>query len=95
MSAALGRPVLLKMDALQPTGSFKLRGIGACVADAQAAGISKIISSSGGNAGLAAAYAAREVGMSATVVLPNSTPASVADRLRAYGAEAIFHGNHW
>jgi len=79
----------------QPCGSFKLRGIGATVADAAARGASTIVSSSGGNAGLAAAYAARALGLACTVVLPNSTPASVADRLRNYGAEAIFKGDHW
>jgi len=37
---------------------------------------------SGGNAGLAAAYGARELGVPATIILPQSTPAFVADKLR-------------
>jgi len=53
------------------------------------------VSSSGGNAGLAAAYAAQAVGLPATVVLPESTAPWVADRLEDYGAKAIFHGRFW
>lgn len=97
LSAALGagRHVYLKMDALQPPGSFKIRGIGLTIARAVAKGAERVVSSSGGNAGLAAAYCARALGVDCTVVVPQSTPYFIVDRLRAYGAEAMVHGSVW
>lgn len=88
LSAALGTgaPVFLKMEALQPCGSFKLRGLGAAAQAAVAGGATRLVSSSGGNAGLAVAHAARALGVPATVVLPRSTPDFVRRRLEAYGA---------
>jgi len=83
------------MDCLQPPGSFKIRGIGRTVQQAVAAGAECIVSSSGGNAGLAAAYAARSVGVPATVVLPTSTPQEVHRRLHNYGAKVLVHGDVW
>src|SRR5579875_1224346 len=73
LSAVAGRSVWLKMEALQPTGSFKLRGIGyACQAQARR-GAKRLISSSGGNAGIAVAYAGRQLGLPVSVVVPEST----------------------
>ena len=54
-----------------------------------------MVSSSGGNAGLATAYAAEQLGLACTVVLPMSTPKFVADRLRSYNAEVMVHGMVW
>jgi len=54
-----------------------------------------VVSSSGGNAGLATAYAAEQLGLACTVVLPMSTPKFVADRLRQYNAEVLVHGLVW
>jgi len=95
LSAHLGAEVHLKMDCLQPPGSFKIRGIGETVRQAVSDGARRVVSSSGGNAGLAAAYAARRIGVPATVVLPTTTPTGVHDRLRAYGAEVVVHGGVW
>jgi threonine dehydratase len=50
--------VLLKLECLQPSGSFKIRGIGATCQKASADGATRLVCSSGGNAGAAAAYAA-------------------------------------
>ena len=100
-SDALGRAlggganVWLKMDSLQPPGSFKLRGVGNLVRNAIAGGATHVVSSSGGNAGLATAYAGRELGVPVTVVLPETTPAFVVGRLREYGADAVVHGKVW
>ena len=59
ISLAGGQDVWLKLDALQPCGSFKLRGVGlACQAHARQ-GKRRFVSSSGGNAGIAVAYAGR------------------------------------
>ncbi len=54
-----------------------------------------IICSSGGNAGFAAAYAARQLGYPATIVIPESTPDFVAASLRDEGADVIVHGKVW
>ena len=59
---------------------------------ARAAGCTEVVSSSGGNAGLAAAYAARQLQMSCTVFTPHSTPSMVVDKLRAEGADVQVRG---
>jgi L-serine/L-threonine ammonia-lyase len=87
-----GQRVWLKMEALQPSGSFKLRGIGhACEVHA-AAGTRRIVPSSGGNAGLAAAHAARRLGLPALVVVPETTSARARALLARAGAEVRVHG---
>ena len=50
-------------------------------------GCTRFASSSGGNAGLAAAYIARQLGLPITVVVPETTPSFIADKLREEGAE--------
>lgn len=84
--------VWLKMDALQPSGSFKLRGVGRLVQQAGAEGARAIVCASGGNAGFAAAYAARALGMPVTIVLPLSSSALVAEQIAARGATVLRHG---
>ena len=69
MSEVLGRDVYLKLDALQPSGSFKLRGIGYTCQKAIAEGANALVSSSGGNAGLATAYAGQRARLGETVGL--------------------------
>ena len=49
----------------------------------------------GGNAGYAAAYAAKQLGVPATIVLPGSTPEFVADDLRDINANVLRHGQVW
>lgn len=95
LSRHLGAEVFLKMDCMQPPGSFKIRGIGVTIRRAVDAGARHVVSSSGGNAGLAAAYGARELGVPATVVLPTTTPEWVHGRLQSFGAEVIVHGGVW
>ncbi len=88
-------PVWLKMDALQPSGSFKLRGVGRLVQRSVADGAREIVCASGGNAGFAAACAAQAVGVPVTVVLPTSTVDSVAQAIAARGAKVVVHGASW
>lgn len=95
LSIATGRAVWLKMEALQPSGSFKLRGIGLACQSYQARGARRFVSSSGGNAGLAVAYAGRQLGVPVTVVVPQTTTARALDLLRLEGAEVIVHGASW
>jgi L-serine/L-threonine ammonia-lyase len=90
-----GRTTWVKMDAHQPTGSFKIRGVGLLCQRLQAQGATRFVCSSGGNAGLAAAYAARAIGAPMTVVLPSTTPAFMRDRIVALGGEALIEGDVW
>lgn len=95
LSRALGAEVWLKMDALQPTGSFKIRGIGAACQRAVQEGAQRLVSASGGNAGQATAYAGRRLGVPVTVVTPTTTSAYVHDLLREEGATVLAHGDAW
>ncbi|MFC4298307.1 pyridoxal-phosphate dependent enzyme [Castellaniella hirudinis] len=95
LSQAAGRRVRLKLDALQPPGSFKIRGIGlACETHARN-GKRRFISSSGGNAGIAVAYAGRRLGVPVVVVVPESTTERARGLIRRQGAELIVHGAAW
>ena len=61
-----------------------------------AAAYDTLVSSSGGNAGLATAHAARALGIACTVVLPTTTPDAVRRKLEdEYGAEVIVEGAVW
>ncbi|ABN64598.2 predicted protein [Scheffersomyces stipitis CBS 6054] len=93
--------IVLKCEYEQPSGSFKLRGMGYLVAlsidkarKEKKEGI-HVFSSSGGNAGLAAAYASKYFNVPCTVVLPVSSKAVVHEKLRSLGANVVIHGNHW
>jgi L-serine/L-threonine ammonia-lyase len=89
------RRVWLKLENLQPGGSFKMRGLGALCEQAHAAGKSRIVSPSGGNAGYCAALAARALGMQADIIVPSTTPEATRERIAATGASVIVHGDVW
>jgi L-serine/L-threonine ammonia-lyase len=91
MSAA-GQSIWLKMDALQPPGSFKIRGIGFACEEYARRGARRFISSSGGNAGIAAAYAGRRLAIPVTVVVPETTTERAMELIRREHAEVIVHG---
>lgn len=80
----------LKPESLQPTGAFKLRGALNAVAtmppDERARGV---VTHSSGNHGRALAWAAREHGVPAVVVMPDNCPQLKVDGVRACGAEVI------
>lgn len=88
-------PVWLKCENLQPTGSFKLRGMGALADEALRAGASELFSSSGGNAGYAVAYAGALLGLPVTVVVPRRTDARMKELIGATGASVVVHGEVW
>jgi len=81
-------PVVLKLEQLQVTGTFKARGAFNLLLsrDVPPAGI---VAASGGNFGLAIAHAARELGHPATVFVPSTSPATKKDGLRSVGANVI------
>ena len=90
-----GRETFVKLDAYQPTGSFKIRGIGLLCQRLRAQGAKAFISSSGGNAGYAAAYAGQALGVPVHVVTPTTTPAFMRQKIAALGAKVIVYGDVW
>ncbi|CAK6440386.1 unnamed protein product [Pipistrellus nathusii] len=95
LSQAAGTTVFLKCENVQPAGSFKIRGIGHFCQEAAKKGCSHLVCSSGGNAGIAAAYCARKLGLPATIVLPEGTSQPVVRRLQGEGADVQLAGKVW
>lgn len=95
LSRAANCPVWLKLEALQPPGSFKLRGIGAACEEHLRRGARRFLSSSGGNAGLAVAYAGRRLSLPVTVVVPETTSRRTVELLHLEQAQVIVHGSSW
>jgi threonine dehydratase len=95
LSARLGRPIYLKLENLQKTGSFKPRGVLTKIAalsdEEKARGLVTI---SAGNHAQALAYAARASGLRCTVVMPATAQATKVANTRGYGAEVILHPDH-
>lgn len=91
------RPVYLKLDCLQASGSFKDRGMAhLCLQLVQQKQVTSIISSSGGNAGLAAASTAQQLNhLQCTVVVPTTTKQLVIEKLQSYGATVQVSGENW
>ncbi len=86
----LGCRVSLKLECLQKTGSFKPRGafnkMLALRDDERACGV---VAVSGGNHAQGVAYAAQQLGISATICMPRTTPANYLDATRGYGADIV------
>lgn len=95
LSQIAGRSIWLKLDALQVPGSFKIRGVGHACTEYVSRGARRLVSSSGGNAGLAVAYAGRSLGVPVTVVVPQTTSERARELLRLENAEVIVHGASW
>ncbi|MFD9791907.1 serine/threonine dehydratase [Streptomyces sp. NPDC059070] len=88
----------LALEYLQHTGSFKARGAQNFLQAHRDAGTlpdAGVTIASGGNAGLACAWAARRQGVPATVFLPESAPAVKVNRLRGYGARVRLSGSEY
>ena len=82
-----GRPLVLKLENLQRTGSFKFRGaVNALLAGGKP---DRVVTASGGNHGAAVAAAAAVLGVPATVYAPESIPDGKARRIVAAGAELV------
>ncbi len=90
VSADLGAPTYLKLECLQKTGSFKPRGafnkLLTLSPEQRARGV---VGVSGGNHAQGLAFAAKSLGMQATICMPRSTPANYLDATRGYGAEIV------
>jgi len=90
LSRLLGAEVYLKLECLQKTGSFKPRGAFNKLLSLSPGERSRgVVAVSGGNHAQGVAFAARELGIAATIVMPATTPRNYLDATRAYGAEVI------
>jgi len=88
--------VHLKLECLQVTGSFKARGASNAILGLEDAALRRgVITASGGNHGLAVAYAGHASGASTVIYIPRSTPSAKTDKLRAWGAEVVVEGEVW
>lgn len=85
---------LMKLEFLQHAGSFKVRGAFANLLSRNipAAGV---VAASGGNHGLAVAYAAHRLGKPARIYVPSVASAAKIERIRHYGAELIITGERY
>lgn len=95
LNLELGGDVFLKLENLQPTCSYKIRGAlnkSLSLQDTFGSDVS-IITASSGNHGLACAYAAKVLDMQSKVYVPKSTPQIKKDSIRALGAELVEEGN--
>jgi len=88
------RKVWIKDEALNPTGSFKARGMSAAVTRAAALGVPGLVVPTAGNAGAAMAAYAAAAGMPARVFAPETTPRTILDTIRALGATLVTVPGH-
>jgi threonine dehydratase len=92
--ALAGPPIVFKLELLQHTGSFKPRGALASLLSrpVPAAGV---VAASGGNHGLAVAFAARKLGIPARIFVPSVSAATKRDRIRELGADLVISGERY
>ncbi len=82
--------IWLKLECLQPVGSFKLRGALSAVRAASPEEVaSGVVTASAGNMAQGVAWVAREVGVPARVICPDGAPRAKLDRVAALGAEIV------
>ncbi len=93
-SASCGNQVYLKPENMQLTGAYKIRGayykISTLTDEERSKGL---IAASAGNHAQGVAFAAREYGCKATIVMPTTTPLLKVNRTENYGAKVVLHGN--
>jgi len=95
LSSQLNKKIYFKMDCHQPTGSFKIRGVGKRCQEAVEQGYEHLVIASGGNAGLATAYAGWKMGIKTTVVVPTTTKEFMRAKIAALGATVKVFGEAW
>jgi threonine dehydratase len=94
LSATLGLDLVLKLETLQRTGSFKERGalykLASLTEDERRRGV---IAMSAGNHAQGVAYHAQRLGIPATIVMPQGTPFTKIERTAGYGARVVLRGD--
>ncbi len=93
LSAITGADLVLKLENLQHTGSFKVRGALVKLLSLDPIACSRgVIAVSAGNHAQGVAYHARRLGIPATIVMPRTTPFTKIDRTAALGAKVVLEG---
>ncbi|MCX6631693.1 MAG: threonine/serine dehydratase [Candidatus Solibacter sp.] len=87
-------PLVLKLELMQHTGSFKTRGAFSNLLT-RAVPAAGVVAASGGNHGVAVAYAAMKVGKAARIFVPTVSSPAKMDRIRSYGAELVVTGDRY
>ena len=95
LSECAGRPVYVKWESLQRTGSFKLRGALNKLLLLKERGVPRVLAISAGNHGLGVAYAARQLGLHATVVVPEGAAENKVAAIVRQGAELVVRGRNY
>lgn len=94
--ARLGCELKLKLELLQPTHAFKVRGaLNALLTMPRTALDAGVVTASGGNHGLGLAYAAQLLGVQAVIAVPTTTPELRVQTIRELGGEVMVHGDDW
>lgn len=94
LSDELSADVRWKLENVQHTGSFKVRGASnALHALDQAQRSNGVVAASSGNHGLGLARAAKQLSVQATVFVPSTTPELKQESIRSYGAKVLVHGD--
>lgn len=88
------RSIWIKEEGLNPTGSFKARGMSAAVTRAKALGVPGMVVPTAGNAGAALAAYGAAAGIPVRVYAPVETPGAILNTIRAFGAELITVSGH-
>src|SRR5438552_7069635 len=83
------RQLWIKDEGLNPTASFKARGMSAAVTRARALGVSGLVVPTAGNAGAALAAYGAAAGIPVRVFAPETTPAPILETIRALGATLV------
>ncbi|ABO48647.1 L-threonine ammonia-lyase [Desulforamulus reducens MI-1] len=91
-SKMTGANVFLKLENLQKTGSFKLRGAYNKVAALAKEAARGVVAASAGNHAQGVAFASSQAGIPATIVMPEGAPITKVERTKAYGAEVVLSG---
>ncbi len=90
LSSSSGPAVYLKLECLQPVGSFKIRGARNAIAAHRPARLSEgVYTASAGNMALGVAWCAREQRIPCTVVVPDTAPRAKLDKLEQLGARIV------
>ena len=96
LSQKSGFKVYLKKENLQRTGAFKLRGAFNKIASLmESGGVTGVVAASAGNHAQGVAYAAHHFGITATIVMPESTPLTKIQGVKEFGASVILHGTNY
>jgi threonine synthase len=95
LARAVGvRTMWIKEEGLNPTGSFKARGMSAAVTRAKAHGVPGVVVPTAGNAGAALAAYGAAARLPVRVYAPTATPAAILATIRAFGAELVTVDGH-